>query len=71
MKKYEIQYLFKEDEQHLTETTQRYPRTLDEAFPKDAPHGEYFKSPFHDTVLAILLAVTLLVIVLDVFFWRA
>ena len=70
MKKYEIRYLFKEDEQHLIETTKRYPRTLDEAFPQDAPHGDPYKSALHDHVIAALALAALIVIVLDIFFWR-
>jgi hypothetical protein len=70
MKKYEIRYLFKEDEQHLIETTKRYPRTLDEAFPQDAPHENLYSPQLYDKVIAALMLAALIVIVLDIFFWR-
>jgi hypothetical protein len=70
MKKYQIQQSFNEDEQHLIETTKRYPRTLDEAFPQDAPHENLYTPRLHDKVIAALVLAALIVIVLDIFFWR-
>lgn len=70
MKKYEIQYLFSKDEQHLVETTKTYPRTLDEAFPQDAPNGNPFKTPITDTLIVIALCLALVAIFVDVLILR-
>jgi hypothetical protein len=70
MKKYEIEYLFGKDEQHLVETTKTYPRTLDEAFPQDAPNGNPFKTPITDTLIVIALCLALVAIFVDVLILR-
>lgn len=70
MKKYEIQYLFGKDEQHLVETTKTYPRTLDEAFPQDAPNGNPFKTQLTDTLIVIALFAALIAIFVDVLILR-
>jgi hypothetical protein len=70
MKKYEIQYFFGKDEQHLVETTQKYPRTLDEAFPQDAPNGNPFKTPLVDKLVIISLLLALVAIFVDVLVLR-
>jgi len=70
MKKYEIEYLFGKDEQHLVETTKTYPRTLDEAFPQDAPNGNPFKTPLSDTVVTLVLFLALVAIFVDVLILR-
>jgi len=70
MKKYEIEYLFGKDEQHLVETTKTYPRTLDEAFPQDAPNGNPFKTPITDTLIVIALFLALVAIFVDVLILR-
>ena len=70
MKKYEIQYLFGADVQHLIETTRTYPRTLDEAFPQDAPNGNPFKTPISDTVVMLVLWAALIAIFVDVLVLR-
>jgi hypothetical protein len=70
MKKYEIQYLFGADEQHLIETTKTYPRTLDEAFPQDAPNGDPFKNPISDTIVMLVLWAALITIFIDVLVLR-
>jgi hypothetical protein len=70
MKKYEIQYFFGKDEQHLVETTRTYPRTLDEAFPQTAPNGNPFKTPLTDKIVIIVSLLALVMIVVDVFLLR-
>ena len=70
MKKYEIQYLFGKDEQHLVETTKTYPRTLDEAFPQHAPNGNPFKTPLVDKLVALITLIGLAVVLADVLILR-
>ena len=70
MKKYEIHCFFGADEQHLIETTKTYPRTLDEAFPQDAPNGNPFKNPISDTVVMLVLWAALITIFVDVLVLR-
>ena len=70
MKKYEIHCFFAKDEQHLVETTKTYPRTLDEAFPQDAPNGNPFKTPLTDTLIVIALFAALIAIFVDVLVLR-
>jgi hypothetical protein len=70
MKKYEIEYLFGKDEQHLVETTKTYPRTLDEAFPQTAPNGNPFKTPLSDIVVTLVLFLALVAIFVDVLILR-
>lgn len=70
MKKYEIQYLFGKDEQHLVETIKTYPRTLDEAFPQHAPNGDPFKTPLVDKLVALITLIGLAVVLADVLILR-